>query len=65
MKMWKINDVFTLGSTTQTYININENIGFKSTTLGKVHEKMVWCYGEHLGEHIGNLIITHWEQKKN
>jgi hypothetical protein len=25
----------------------------------------VRCYGEHVGEHIGQLIATHWELKGN
>jgi hypothetical protein len=35
------------------------------TTFAKAYEIKVRWYGEHVGEHIGNLMGTHWELKGN
>jgi hypothetical protein len=34
-------------------------IGERRTTFAKAYGIKVRCYGEHVGEHIGNLIGTH------
>jgi hypothetical protein len=33
--------------------------------FAKAHRTKVRCYGEHVEEHIGNLMGTHWELKGN
>ncbi len=33
--------------------------------FAKVYGIKVRCYGEHVGEHIENLMGTHWELKGN
>jgi hypothetical protein len=38
-------------------------IGERRTKFAKAYGKKVRCYGEHVGEHIGNLMRTHWELK--
>jgi hypothetical protein len=35
-------------------------IGERRTTFAKSYGIKVRCYGEHVGEHIGNLMGTHW-----
>ncbi len=40
-------------------------IGEKGRTLGKMYGIKARCYWEHLGEHIGNLMGTHWELEEN
>jgi len=46
-------------------------IGENRTTFAKAYGIKVRCYGKHvgehweLGEHIGNLMGTHWELKGN
>jgi hypothetical protein len=40
-------------------------IGERRTTFAKAYGIKVRCYGEHVGEHIGNLMRTHWELKRN
>jgi hypothetical protein len=42
--------------------------GERTTTFAKVCWIKVRCYGEHVGEHIGNLrniLGTHWELERN
>jgi len=34
-------------------------------TSGKAYGIKVRCYGEHVGEHIENLMGTHWELRRN
>ncbi len=36
-------------------------IGERWTTFTKAYGTKVRCYGEHVKEHIGNLMGTHWE----
>jgi hypothetical protein len=36
-------------------------IGERRTTFAKAYGIKVRCYEEHVGEHIGNLMRTHWE----
>jgi hypothetical protein len=38
-------------------------IGERRTKFAKAYWIKVRCYGEHVGEHIGNLMGTHWELK--
>ncbi len=41
--------------------------GERWTTLAKAYVIKVRCYGEHVEEHIGNLVnmlATHWELKR-
>jgi predicted metalloprotease len=40
-------------------------IGERRTTFAKAYGIKVRCYGEHVGEHIENLIGTHWELERN
>jgi hypothetical protein len=43
-------------------------IGERRTTFAKAYGVKVRCYGEHVGEHIGNLgniLATWWELKGN
>jgi len=43
-------------------------IGERRTTFAKAYGINVSCYGEHVGEHIGNLknlMEIHWELKGN
>ncbi len=43
-------------------------IGERRTTFAKAYGINVSCYGEHVGEHIGNLknlMGIHWELKGN
>jgi hypothetical protein len=35
-------------------------VGERRTTFAKSYGIKVRCYGEHVGEHIGNLMGTHW-----
>jgi len=37
----------------------------RRTTFAKAYGIKVRCYGEHVGEHIENLMGTHWELKGN
>jgi hypothetical protein len=37
------------------------HIGDRRTTFAKAYGIKVRCYGEDVGEHIGNLTKTHWE----
>jgi len=37
----------------------------RRTTFAKAYGIKARCYGEHVGEHIGNLIRTHWELEGN
>jgi len=41
------------------------SISQRRTTFAKAYGIKVRCYGEHVGEHIGNLIRTHWELEGN
>ncbi len=44
------------------------SIGERRTTFAKAYGIKVRCYGENVGEHIGNLgniLGTHWELKRN
>ncbi len=34
-------------------------------TLSKTYGIKAWCFGNTLGEHIGNLMRTHWELEGN
>jgi hypothetical protein len=36
-------------------------IGERRTTFAKAYGIKVRCYGEHVGEHSGNLMRIHWE----
>jgi hypothetical protein len=36
-------------------------IGERRTTFAQAYGIKVRCYGEHVGEHIGNLMRIHWE----
>jgi hypothetical protein len=40
-------------------------IGERRTTFGKAYGIKLRCYGEHVGEHIGNQMRTHWELGKH
>jgi hypothetical protein len=40
-------------------------VGESMTTFAKAYGIKVKCYGEHVGEHIENLMGTHWEPRKN
>jgi hypothetical protein len=40
-------------------------MGEKGRTLGKTYGNKVRCYWEPLGEHIKNLMRTHWELEGN
>jgi hypothetical protein len=39
-------------------------IGERRTTFAKAYGIKVRWYGEHVGEHLGDLMGTHWELKK-
>jgi hypothetical protein len=39
-------------------------IGERRTTFGKAFGIKERCYGEHVGEHIENLMGTPWELKR-
>jgi hypothetical protein len=38
-------------------------MGERRTKFAKAYGIKLRCYGEHVGEHIGNLMRTHWELK--
>jgi hypothetical protein len=40
-------------------------IGERMTTFAKAYGIQVRCYGQHVGEQIGDLMGTHWEHKGN
>jgi hypothetical protein len=40
-------------------------IGEMTTTFAKAHGIKVRCYWKHVGEHIGNLMGTHWDLEGN
>ncbi len=39
--------------------------GMEDNNFAKAYEVKVMCYGEHVGEHIENLMRTHWELGEN
>jgi hypothetical protein len=40
-------------------------VGERRTTFAKAYGITLRSYGEHVGEHIGNLMGAHWELKGN
>jgi len=68
MKLWKLPKIegsilkYKVSSLWPTYI------GERTMTFAKAYGIKVRCYGEHVGEHIGNLrniLETHWELEGN
>jgi hypothetical protein len=47
----------------QSSLLLAHYIGERRTKFVKAYGIKVRCYGEHVGEHIGNLMGTHWELK--
>jgi hypothetical protein len=43
---------------------VYSNVGESKTTFAKAYGRKARCYGEHVGEHIENLMGTHWELGK-
>jgi len=43
---------------------VYSDVGESKTTFAKAYGRKARCYGEHVGEHIENLMGTHWELGK-
>jgi hypothetical protein len=56
IKLWRLTKIegsllkYRVPSLLPTYV------GKRRTTSSQAHEIKVRCYGEHVGEHIGNLM---------